>query len=742
MPVRFQQLANKPSCVIIALVLVVICLSWMIPMPKPKSETNKRVLRFHPKRILKRLRSRLLGSKKVQDAHVENLRWTEKGHPVWQDAIPPRLKDSECSARVVLFMVLAPLHTDTHGQQVRAMESWKQLGPQDLTLVSLVTDDSAASLAVAQNVPHFRVPTTAEGWPHSNAIFHILQTSCQRAVVALTHGLVSLGDARAFNGTISTVLKHDWQKQPVVSAAPYRAFQRSGNRTEGWLAVAARANAPAEGTPGHEWHDFWMWNTYPSAPPLTDATLPPFWFGMPELGTWLLASAVETASRHVLDLNGHLRLVHPGPQQQPVLGPRAGTPASYSTFVNRRMLYAAYPRRSNSVLCRHPAHFGRVQEAPWKLAARNCDPAAALCVQARTVRLNFEPSSGTPPKHQEKFHCRTQAIVDGKCSSAEAAAKADAQRTWTTLAELPTSDTETRTAEQWPYSMAVQLQRQATRQRHVLLTIGNAGFIPYLWNFVCNLYKLNVSHFVIAALDNPTFEWGVSRGLPIFLWRVAGGEILSATEYGTRKYEHLTKTKPQISAKILELGYSVFFVDPDVVLFRNPLDLVDPEHPDIMLIQTDAEAPGQPNRTPEQVDCKSMSTDANQKVNSGFYWAPAIPPVIDAFKRIAHLVTTPEGVAKDGDQPIFNEVLCEGPHGRRVAHDKCFVKFDSGEVEMRFFPQFTVANGKTAVGTRKDETMYDHLHDGLKPRVPGMVAIHNNYIVGKENKIRRQVRAG
>ena len=668
---------------------------------------------------------------------------------------PSRLRDLECSARLVLFVVLWPRRMASHDRQLFVINSWHKLNAETLTLVLLVTEDSAASLAHKHNSRYFRVPATVDGLPHADAVLDFVQTSCKEAVVALTHGLVGLGDARRFLEATEALRTFDWHEQLVVTAPIFRAFKGVPGNTSGWLAVAASPNPQPGGLRSVEWHDFWMWNMYPSCPPLTDAAIPPFWFGMPEFGAWFLGSAVETASRHVINLNGMLGLMHPHSPPQPQLHlqrPRSTASTgltSYATYINERLLFRPYLRRSgNGGVLQHSATFGRVQEVPWKLkGCRRIVFGSQACLEAQTVRLNYGPWNALPPLLQGRVRCNRWTIAWGHCASAAAVVRNVSLRAWALRQVLPTeADTSGfvgSSIEQWPFTFDAQLEKQATRQKQVVLTAGNAGFIPYLWNFVCNLLKLNVSHFVIAALDKRTFDWGVSRGLPVFLWSLKDGEILFAQKYGTRNYERLTKTKPEISAAALQKGYSVFFVDPDVVVFRNPLHLIDPAQAHIMHVQSDEKLLGEPDRLPEQVPAGSGSHDRlNRAMNSGFYYAPSTKPAIEAFQKIAYLVTTEEGVKQDGDQPLFNRVLCEPPNGQRVSGDKCLVKFGDGELELRFWPQMVVANGWTSVGTEKGESLYNWTHHGLEPRVPGMVAIHNNYITGMDRKISRQMRAG
>jgi hypothetical protein len=292
-----------------------------------------------------------------------------------------------------------------------------------------------------------------------------------------------------------------------------------------------------------------------------------------------------------------------------------------------------------------------------------------------------------------------------------------------------------------------------------VLTTANFGFVEALGNWVCNLMKLNVRHFVIAALDAPTYEWGVVRGLPIFRWTLPGGDLPGAHRFGERPYETLTKAKPLVTRHLLTLGYSVFFVDADVVLFRDPLSLVDVNDRNTLWAQSDV--PFATTSPIASLSLKAVPEDANRWVNSGFYYAPASPVCLSAFAKIAEALAGPTGIAADGDQPILNTVLCEPPHGIRAQGGLCIYTDPDTDTRLgvRCWPQLLAANGRTCVrlphptlsANRIDRractvadthTLFEYRYNGLTPLIPGQAALHNNWITGKAAKIRRQRVAG
>ena len=65
--------------------------------------------------------------------------------------------------------------------------------------------------------------------------------------------------------------------------------------------------------------------------------------------------------------------------------------------------------------------------------------------------------------------------------------------------------------------------------------------------------------------------------------------MLKVETFGTAAYRRLVKSKSIIVKQILDHGYGVFFVDLDIILFKNPLETVTPD-PQVMHIQSDVKS--------------------------------------------------------------------------------------------------------------------------------------------------------
>jgi len=101
-------------------------------------------------------------------------------------------------------------------------------------------------------------------------------------------------------------------------------------------------------------------------------------------------------------------------------------------------------------------------------------------------------------------------------------------------------------------------------------------------NFICMLNQLGMTdHYLIAALDEKMYAWGVRQGLPIYPLehKMAGTKLegnerkdQAGTSYSTDHVEKTTKLKSKAVLEILEKGYSVVWSDVDVTWFKHPFE--------------------------------------------------------------------------------------------------------------------------------------------------------------------------
>lgn len=242
-------------------------------------------------------------------------------------------------------------------------------------------------------------------------------------------------------------------------------------------------------------------------------------------------------------------------------------------------------------------------------------------------------------------------------------------------------------------------------------------------NFACNLKAVGGYENLLAfALDEEALSWGQATGLPVVHIPTISDRSKGQIHYGTPRYKTVTKLKSLSTLKVLEMGFSVIFSDPDVVWYANPFRLVDFRTADVV-IQSDSETKRTITRHP----------------NSGLYFVSASERTLGAFRAIVIQAKKQHGMS---EQPNFRTVLCM----KRV-RARCFYSPllhnssqtfmpDSSVTTTDFLPLESFPNGgfriRGGVGVF-DLTPAEFESATGKP----LLAAHCNYIVGVKAKIKQ-----
>lgn len=291
----------------------------------------------------------------------------------------------------------------------------------------------------------------------------------------------------------------------------------------------------------------------------------------------------------------------------------------------------------------------------------------------------------------------------------------------------------------------------------LIITVAvNYAYRKLAVNFVCNLRRLNISNYVILAMDRASFDYLSQRDVHVFFHHLNHEPILrsqlmksiyasshnhskshtrrllaaplssnlSASSskhsdkedvFGTSAFVETSRRKSLLVLRILSLGYSVLFSDVDVIWVTNPVPhmLQYPEH---FVLQSDLSA-------------KLRDSSPNFNVNSGLYLARAAPQTIVALRAIIKY----SYAIRRSEQKAFNYVLCgafkdhhAGP-GSRVGTTQC--EYSSSSTTAKILPLDSFPNGSDNELWRPSKSFgTDH---------PRIIAIHANYISGREEKISR-----
>lgn len=279
-------------------------------------------------------------------------------------------------------------------------------------------------------------------------------------------------------------------------------------------------------------------------------------------------------------------------------------------------------------------------------------------------------------------------------------------------------------------------------------------------NFVCNLHRLNISNYIVLAMDRTSFDYLAQRDVHVFFHDLHREELndpkhmlssnivshaiphhpsrhllslppsntsnsSSKSEdnediFGTSAFVETSRRKSLLVLRILSLGFSVLFSDVDVVWVTDPVPhmLQQSEH---FVFQSDRSA-------------KMADAPLNYNINSGLYFARAAPQTIVALRAIIKYAYA----IRRSEQKAFNYVLCgafKGHHagpGSRVGATQCV--YSPSGATAKVLPLDAFPNGS-------DEALW-HPSNTYTIDHPGIVAVHANYISGREEKITRMRNIG
>jgi len=254
------------------------------------------------------------------------------------------------------------------------------------------------------------------------------------------------------------------------------------------------------------------------------------------------------------------------------------------------------------------------------------------------------------------------------------------------------------------------LRVKAGVERTIILTGLSYEYIRLHENLVCNLKMVGgFDKLISVAFDEQTFHWGVAHKLDMI--RLSHSSLQNTlsedVRYGTSAYKLNTKLKSLAVLTILNAGYSVIFTDVDVVWFTNPFEALQPYWITDFIIQHDSKH------------------DSLTKFNSGLYGVHSTSDTTSAFERIVAAALH----SNSSEQPHFQHILCQN----RTLRGDC--RYQSTVIKV--LPSETFPNGGWRLNN--NSTFFQLGSESFKKLTKKPLhAVHNNWIVGIEQKIRRQ----
>lgn len=593
---------------------------------------------------------------------------------------------------------------------LRAIRSWLRLEPKPQ--VTLLGHETGYNEVVKEFdlYSHRHIDRTFLGVPLFNSMFHVANCSTATVAVIINGDIILLQDfvhalervLNRFQDFLLVGARYDIDRLPMNIAENDPEFNdkvRNYALTNGVLHTYGGM-------------DFWAWN--PAGVKLFDPVMPHFIFGRGKYDNWLTHETISAGRRHVIDASeacmsihvrhGYKLVTFDDRHGRAILGNAEpakfwseGKKSKFELFVNiyLSLQIGSYKNQMGSVLF-----------APWRLS--RCLEQSGTCFvrRERPGICNCEYSSSSAATQTDPITKEGSRVI--RCGAISKEAKENFA--------IPVAPV---AAGVEPTSFGMPLTLQSVTEKviidnTVIVTALNFGYRHILMNWVCNLRQLEVTNFVIAALDPSLYEHAFVRGLPTYFENtIHGGYNASLTDasYGTDAFKHLTKMKSRVVLRFLQLGYDTLWSDADVIWFRNPIRNMQEYHADLV-IQTNAP------------DDEVMN--GRRRLNSGFYLARSNVLTIRAFKDVIEYASK----SRMSEQPCFYDVICGKQGQNAVGENKCKYK----GMSLQLLDRNKYPNGVTG-------GIWDTEAGMIPQRFSYLFILHNNWVKGakaKQERLERQ----
>lgn len=258
------------------------------------------------------------------------------------------------------------------------------------------------------------------------------------------------------------------------------------------------------------------------------------------------------------------------------------------------------------------------------------------------------------------------------------------------------------------------LLNKVSRNGTVMVTGCSKGYEVLSMNLVCNMQKFDV-HVLVIAFDDICWRYMFQRSVAVYNFQEKSLlNISGPCEFGTSCFKNLTKLKSRAVRELLNYGYSILWSDADIVYNKNPIPYIQSQQfsrQDGVGLLTSANIVIQSNQP-------TIDQPLNEvlRMNSGLYHINPDAKIKTAFDRI--IQDTLQSTLSE--QPSFYYILCGRKGEYRVKERHCYN--DELDVMTTFLDLTAFPNG-----ARWDDIAQSK----------SWIGIHNNWITGTKNKIKR-----
>lgn len=611
-----------------------------------------------------------------------------------------------------IFSAPKPFIGNDKDVNLRAIRSWQNLEPKPR--ITLLGYESGYDTVATEYGLHIQpdIDKTFLGVPLFNSMLNAANQSKATVTVIINGDIILLQE---FVDTLRTVL-HRFNDFLVISAR-YDLEELPANISEedvdflSKLRLHALQNGSLHTYGGM---DLWAWN--PSGPMLFDNVMPPFAFGRGKYDNWLTHETIAAGRRAVIDASEAMLSIHIRHGYNLVSQKDDNAKgASRRLLSTRRMFWSENKKTKFELFINiflsisvgsYRNQYGSILFAPWKLTRCLEPQGTCLVKRIRPGVCNCEYSSMSAATQTDQVLTNGSRVIRCGAVSHEDKTEFDIPVTVPSEGEEP--------AFGMPLTIRSVSEKVAI-DNTIIVTALNFGYLEMMMNWVCNMRRLHITNYVIAALDEDLYKYAFLRGLPVYFEDsiVSGrGLPLSDAAYGSDEFKELTKMKSRVVLQFLKLGYDTLWTDTDIVWFKNPIDHLRSLSVDLAI---------QSNAPDEE------ASNAKRRINSGFYLARANKRLIDIFEDIIDYAAR----SRMSEQPCFYDVICGKSGELRKGNESCVYKGSTAQLlDRTLYP-----NGIT-------QDIWNVRPGAMLEAFPNIFIAHNNWVKGAEGKWERFRRHG
>lgn len=474
------------------------------------------------------------------------------------DSKPTELLDPKNAiANFTIYTVPKPFVGENERIQSIAIKSWLSLHPKP-KVVLLGSHDSFSRFASqfgAEVIVDQRVDTNFKGQALFNSVYSKIRYADPElgVILLLNSDIVLLKDAWQILARISTRFK-SWLavSSPIlIQELPNNFSQElSSQEQRDFL----RKNAVLDNIAPIS---MWIWKgSFGSTQAEIISEMPPFIFGEYYSDNWLVQRWLRNNLSEVVDLT------------ESAIGFSLGR--SERNFLSSEFKIT-WERSLNGFLALQTdcfeAHHGATMYAPWILSSckmrkesfcfvRRKNPTSCRCENSPYWKLTSGDMD--PDYDRMKFFCsfKSPESVPDK---------------WVVRSRHISMNDPSYVVGN-PFSLEALLSLTSDSFNNIILTVADVGNQNLLKNFICNMRRLQINNFLVAALDPKTYNFAYTHGAPVYLENPLDFLNLDRSEgceQGSLCGKHMSRAKAKSVIRILRRGYNVLFSDLDVVWFQD-----------------------------------------------------------------------------------------------------------------------------------------------------------------------------